>query len=97
MITTFKDQASEDIFDGTNTQSARKACPKELWRVASRKMDQLDSMNSLNELKIPPSNHFESLSGNRKGQYSVRINKQYRICFKWSELGPFDVEVTDYH
>ena len=97
MIATFKDQASEDIFDGANTKSARKACPKELWRVASRKMDQLDSMSFLNELKIPPSNHFESLSGNRKGQYSIRINKQYRICFKWSESGPFDVEVTDYH
>jgi proteic killer suppression protein len=52
---------------------------------------------SVDELKIPPGNRLESLSGNRKGEYSIRINQQYRICFKWGESGPYDVEITDYH
>jgi proteic killer suppression protein len=97
MIVTFKDQASEDIFNGVNSKAARKACPQRLRRIASRKLDQLDSVQSLEELKIPPGNRLESLSGKRQGEYSIRINEQYRICFKWSEAGPSNVEVTDYH
>lgn len=68
-----------------------------LWRVASRKLDQLDSVNTLEELKVPPGNRLEALLGSRSGQYSIRINQQFRICFKWGESGPFDVEITDYH
>ena len=68
-----------------------------LWKVATRKLDQLDSVVGVTELRIPPGNHFEALSHDREGQYSIRINKQYRICFSWTELGPIDVEVTDYH
>ena len=60
-------------------------------------LDQLDSVQSLDELKVPPGNHPELLSGNRKGQYSIRISEQYRICFVGGESGPGDVEVTDYH
>ena len=97
MIISFKDKASEDLFNGVGSRVARKACPQSLWRVTARKLDQLDSVQSLNELKIPPGNRLEALSGNRKGQYSIRINEQYRICFKWSESGPESVEVTDYH
>ena len=95
MIVSFKNQATEDIFNGKNSKSARKLCPSSLWKVATRKLDQLDSVLNIEELKIPPGNHLESLSGDRKGMF--RINDQYRICFNWSESGPFDVEITDYH
>ncbi|MGV7235359.1 MAG: type II toxin-antitoxin system RelE/ParE family toxin [Nitrosomonadaceae bacterium] len=97
MIVSFKNQASEDIFNGKNTKNARKLCPQSLWRVSTRKLDQLDSVVKLEELKVPPGNRLESLYGNRNGEFSIRINDQYRICFKWSESGPFDVEITDYH
>lgn len=97
MIVSFKDQASEDIFNGKATKMARKACPQAIWPVASRKLDQLDSAITLEELKVPPGNRLEPLSGNRKGQHSIRINEQYRICFVWTESGPDRVEVTDYH
>ena len=97
MITSFKDQATEDIFNGINSKAARKVLPQMLWGSASRKLDQLDSVHWLDELKVPPGNRLESLSGDRKGEYSIRINDQYRICFKWGEAGPFEVEITDYH
>ena len=72
-------------------------CPKSLWNIAIRKLDQLDSVLSLGELRVPPGNRLEALSKNRKGQHSIRINDPYRICFKWTETGPADVEITDYH
>jgi proteic killer suppression protein len=97
MIASFKDGATEDLFNEINSKSARKACPRSLWKVASRKLDQLDSVQSLDELKVLPGNHLEPLRGNRRDQHSIRINEQYRICFIWSEVGPKDVEVTDYH
>jgi len=97
MIESFKDRASEDIFNGVNSKEARKVCPKTLWQVAARKLDQLDSVQSLEELKVPPGNRFERLSGDRKTEYSIRINEQYRICFLWGKSGPRNVEVTDYH
>jgi proteic killer suppression protein len=97
MIQSFKNQGTEDIFNGRNTKTARKVCPRNLWHIASRKLDQLDSVNFLNELRIPPGNRFEGLNGDRKDQYSIRINDQYRICFAWSELGPEQVEIVDYH
>lgn len=97
MIQTFKDTGTEDVFNGSNTRSARKACPESLWKVAARKLDQIDSVSSLAELRIPPGNHLEALSGSRKGQSSIRINEQYRICFFWTEHGPDQVEIVDYH
>jgi proteic killer suppression protein len=97
MIVSFKDQATEDVFNGKASRVARKVCPQSIWRIAARKLDQLDSVESLNELKVPPGNRLESLAGNRKGQYSIRINDQFRICFKWNKSGPFEVEITDYH
>jgi len=97
MIESFKDQATEDIFNGVSSKAARKSCPQKLWQIAARKLDQLDSIQSLAELKVPPGNRLEGLSGNRKGQYSIRINEQYRICFLWGELGPGNVEIIDYH
>ena len=97
MIKNFKGRATEDIFNGIVTTAARRACPKNLWRIAARKLDQLDSVSSMNELRVPPGNRLEALSGKRKGQFSIRINDQFRICFKWTETGPIDVEITDYH
>jgi proteic killer suppression protein len=68
-----------------------------LWRVAARKLDQLDSVIKLEELRVPPGNRLEALVGNRRGQHAVRINDQYRICFVWTEDGPYRVEIVDYH
>jgi proteic killer suppression protein len=65
--------------------------------VAQRKLDQLDSVERLDELRVPPGNRLEALGADRKGQYSVRINDQFRICFRWSDEGPMSVEITDYH
>ena len=97
MIKSFIDKGTIDIFDGRNSKEARKACPRSLWNIATRKLDQLDSAANIEELKIPPGNMLEALKGNRKDQYSIRINDQYRICFKWSDTGPDQVEIVDYH
>ena len=97
MIVTFKNKGTEDIFNGKNTKAARKTCPESLWKIAARKLDQLDSVALLDELRIPPGNWLEVLGGDRSGQHSIRINDQYRICFKWSESGPEQVEIVDYH
>jgi toxin HigB-1 len=97
MIQSFKDAGTEDIFNGENTRDARNTCPTTLWRIASRRPDQLDSVTMLQELRIPPGNQLEALSGNRKAQHSIRINNQYRICFHWTALGPAQVEIVDYH
>ena len=70
---------------------------KKLWTIAVRKLDQLDSVLSLDELRVPPGNRLEALSKDRKGQHSIRINDQYRICFRWTDTGPINVEITDYH
>ncbi|MCD6135791.1 type II toxin-antitoxin system RelE/ParE family toxin [Candidatus Bipolaricaulota bacterium] len=97
MIRSFATQATEDIFNGRNTKTARRACPQDLWSIAGRKLDQLDSVESLSELRIPPGNCLEQLSGSRAGQFSIRINDQYRLCFLWTETGPANVEIVDYH
>jgi proteic killer suppression protein len=97
MIQSFKNQATEDIFNGKSTKASRKICPQSLWNIAARKLEQLDSVLTIDELRVPPGNKLESLSGDRKEQYSIRINNQYRICFIWTDNGPADVEITDYH
>ncbi len=97
MIRSFKNSSAEDIFNGKASKAAMRACPRKIWKIAVRKLDQLDSVQSLDELRVPPGNRLEVLSGQRKGQFSIRINDQFRICFKWTETGPEDVEITDYH
>lgn len=97
MIRSFADQGTEDMFNGRNTKAARKSCPRELWVVAGRKLDQLDSVERMDELRIPPGNHLEALTGDRKGRHSIRINDRYRICFQWTSDGPSEVEIVDYH
>ena len=97
MILSFRDAATEAVFNGENTREARRVCPQSLWRITVRKLEQLDSVVMLDELRIPPGNHLEALGGNRIGQHSIRINNQYRICFVWTESGPDAVEIVDYH
>ncbi|WP_257266449.1 type II toxin-antitoxin system RelE/ParE family toxin [Endozoicomonas sp. ONNA2] len=97
MFVSFRDKATEDLFNGIASRHARKACPQSLLRIVRRKLDQLDSAVLLDDLKAPPGNRLEALTGDRKGQYSIRLNDQYRICFVWSDSGPADVEITDYH
>jgi len=97
VIRSFADGATEDVFDGIDSRRARRACPKALWPVARRKLTQLNRVRTLRELRIPPGNRLERLAGERAGQHSVRINEQYRVCFRWENGHADEVEVTDYH
>lgn len=97
MIRSFRDVATEDLFYGRSTKAARRRLPQALWKKAAVKLDAIDSATMLDDLRIPPGNRLEALRGDRRGQHSVRINDQYRICFRWTETGPEDVEVVDYH
>jgi len=97
VIQSFGDEGTEDVFNGRSTRKARAVCPLDLWRVATRKLDQLDSVERLDELAIPPGNRLEALVGDRAGRHSIRINERYRVCFAWTESGPASVEITDYH
>jgi len=97
MIRSFKNQGTEDIFDGKNSKIARKLCPRDLWKVAARKLEQIDSVTVLNDLKVPQGNRLEALSGDHNGQHSIRINDQYRVCFEWDEENAEQVEIVDYH
>jgi toxin HigB-1 len=97
MIQSVKYSGSEDIFNGKDSRLARRVCPMTLWKQAQRKLDLLDSVVRLEELQIPPGNRLEVLKGDRKGQFSIRINAQYRVCFVWTDAGPDEVEIVDYH
>lgn len=97
MAITFRDQGSEDVFNGVSSKAARKVCPTELMDRAREKLFLIDDAETLEDLRIPPGNRLEALKGDRTGEYSVRINRQYRICFRWSEQGARDAEITDYH
>jgi len=97
VILGFGDRGTEDVYDGKNTTRARRKCPQQLWETAHRKLDQLDSATELNDMAVPPGNRLEKLRGDRAGQHSIRINEQYRICFRWTKAGPDDVEIVDYH
>ncbi len=93
MIRSFKDNATELVFNGR----CPKGFPADIFPVARRKLGMLDAAVSLNSLRVPPANRLEELKGNRKGQHSIRINDQWRICFRWTSVGPEDVEIVDYH
>ncbi|MCI5207998.1 MAG: plasmid maintenance system killer protein [Candidatus Electrothrix sp. ATG2] len=97
MIQSFKNTGTEDIFDGSASRAARKCCPKSIWPVARRKLDQINRIREIGELRIPPGNRLERLKGDRDDQYSIRINQQYRICFQWENGHACEVEITDYH
>jgi toxin HigB-1 len=97
VIRSFADRGTEDIFNGVNSAAARRLVPRSLWTVAARKLDQIDSVEQLDELRIPPGNRLEALSGERHGQFSIRINDQYRICFRWVDEQAEEVAIVDYH
>ena len=92
MIISYADKDTERL---TGLQRIPKFAAFE--RIALRKLAQLDIADSLDDLRVPPGNCLEQLKGRRSGQYSIRINDQYRICFVWTEHGPANVEITDYH
>ncbi len=96
MIISFRSRTTQDIYDGIASQKARKI-PPVLWRIAQRKMDMLNAAVTLVDLKIPPGNHLESLKGNLRGKYSIRINDQYRLIFGFKDGNAYDVEISDYH
>ena len=93
MIKTFACKETERLF---NRQFSRKL-PQSIQRVARRKLEILDAAEVLQDLRIPPSNRLEKLLGDREGQYSIRINDQWRICFEWQVGDAYEVEITDYH
>ncbi len=93
MIKTFGCKETERIFNG---RFSRKF-PKTVQKVALRKLTQVHAAETLNFLRVPPANHLERLSGDRKGQHSIRINDQWRICFTWKGGHAFNVEIIDYH
>jgi toxin HigB-1 len=93
----FRDQGTQDVFNGIDSKAARKACPAAIHTVASRKLQYLNAAAILDDLKVPPGNKLHALSDDRKGQHAISINDQYRICFRWTDAGPVEVEITDYH
>ena len=97
VIGSFGSRGTEDIFNGIDSRSARTTCSPSVWRVAVRKLDQLNRVNLLTDLRIPPGNRLERLTGDRAGQFSIRINDQFRILFAWENGDARDVEIVDYH
>ncbi len=96
VIRSIKDGATQDIYDGKNSKAARKF-PKELHKKARRQLDLLNAAAQLDDLRIPPGNRLEALSGDFKGLHSIRINDQWRIVFRWNESNSEDVQIVDYH
>lgn len=93
MIRSFKDADAERLFNGTHVRRL----PADLQRIAARKLEMLDAATSLRALLVPPGNRLEKLHGDRAGWYSIRVNDQWRICFRWLGSNAFDVEIVDYH
>ena len=93
MIRSYRDKLTRSIADG----SVRKGFPPDVVRRAQQLLTLLHAATGLDDLRSPPGNRLEKLSGDREGQHSVRINGQWRICFVWTELGPEKVEIVDYH
>ena len=93
MIRSFASRETESFFEQRKTRSI----PPNIQRVALRKLAQLHAVTELNHLSVPPGNRLEALKGDRKGLHSIRINDQWRICFRWKADGPHEVEIVDYH
>ena len=93
MIKTFANKETEKIY----SQIFSKKLPQAIQKAALRKLIMIDNAGCLEDLRIPPANHLEALHGDRAGQYSIRINDQYRVCFTWTSAGAKDVEIVDYH
>lgn len=96
-IRNFRDRESEDIHDGRVTKNTLRLLPRELHHKAQVKLARLCAASKLQDLQTLPGNRFEALKGDRKGQYSIRINDKYRICFQWDGEDASFVEIVDYH
>jgi len=96
VIASIADKATRDVFDGVDSKEAR-SIPKPLWRVAQRKLDMLDAAHDLMDLKAPPSNHLEKLKGDLAGFWSIRVNDQYRVIFRFANANADEVRTVDYH
>lgn len=97
VIRSFEDRATEAVFNDERTKRAHRVCPPDVWRQARRKLAILHAADSLEDLRVPSGNRLEALKGEREGQHSIRINRQYRICFRWANGNAERVEITDYH
>jgi proteic killer suppression protein len=97
MIRSFKDRGTKDVFFGADTRHARNTCPAELRLVARKRLDRIHAATQLLQLRTPPGNQLEALRGERLGQFSIRINGQFRVCFRWVGGDAEDVEIVDYH
>lgn len=93
MIQSFKDKEAERIFH----RERSRRLPHDIQQTALRKLRMLNRAITLNDLRVPPANRLEKLKGEREGQYSIRINDQWRICFEWHDNDAFEVEIVDYH
>lgn len=93
MIKTFRDRETLRVWE----RQRSKAVPASLQRKALRKLTEIENAGELGDLRVPPGNRLEKLSGDREGQYSIRINQQYRVCFVWDDGDAYDVEIVDYH
>lgn len=93
MIRSFKCKATERLFNGRFS----KKLPQDIQRLAARKLTIMHAARTLNDLRTPPANRLEALGGDRSGLHSIRINRQWRICFEWRQDGAYAVEITDYH
>ena len=96
MITSFGDKTTEDIYHGINSKEARKIS-SQIWNVAARKIDRINAVGALQDMRVPPGNRLEALKGNLKGFHSIRINDQYRVVFKWLNNNAESVRILDYH
>lgn len=96
LIVSFKGRGTEDIFDADDSKAARRTLPSELHEKGAKALDRLNSAVSLQSLSLPGL-RLEKLKGDRAGQHSIRINDQYRVCFRWTESGAENVEIVDYH
>jgi len=97
MIGSFQNRGVVDIFNGVDSRAARRTCPQNVWSIVRRKLDQINRVRELRHLSVPPGNRLEPLKGDRIGQHSIRINDQYRICFRWEAGYAHEIEITDYH
>ncbi len=96
MIRTLADDSTRFIWNGVNSKAARRI-PKGLWPIVLRKLDQIDVVTKLDDLRVPPGNRLHALTGNLEGQHAVRVNDQFRIVFRFEGSDAFDVRCTDYH
>ena len=96
VIRSLADDTTRDIWNGVNSKAARRI-PQELWSAVRRKLDQIDAVPKLDDLKVPPGNRLHTVGGDLAGHHAIRVNEQYRVMFRFDGLDAHDVRCTDYH